>query len=166
MITLTPAEERLREFLIERARKADLADPEASTISYTDLVEDVDRDGEFGWLRSYPRFTPLSTALYHVAQYEAEHHRPLVTALAVRAGRPRPGDGFYYAARQAAYAVPEDKAAEREFWQGHLVEVVRYWCRGPDLVAMIDANHEAVMAELVTIKRMLRQLRHDQSELT
>jgi hypothetical protein len=166
MITLTTAEERLREFLVEQARKADLGAPEAATVTYTKLVEELDRDGSLGWRQSYPRFSPLSTPLYHVALYEAEQHRPLVTALAVRTGRPRPGDGFYHAARQAGYAVPEDRAEEREFWRGHLVEVVRYWSGDPDLVAMADARHAAVMAELATIKRMLRQLLHGQPAST
>ena len=31
------------------------------------------------------------------------------------------------------------------------------WLGGPNLVAMADARHAAVMAELATIKRMLRQ---------
>jgi hypothetical protein len=162
MITLTPAEELLREFLVEQARKADPGAAEAAMITYTELAEALDRDGELGWRQSYPRFTPLRAPLYHVALYEAEHNRPLVTALVVRTGGRRPGDGFYYAARQVGYTVPEDKAAEREFWHGHLAEVVRYWSGGPDVVAMADAHHAAVMAELAIIKRMLRQLLHGQ----
>jgi hypothetical protein len=163
MITLTPAEERLRQFLVDQARKADPAAPEAAVVTYTSLVEAVDADDELGWRHSYPRFAPLSTPLYHVALYEAERQRPLVTALAVRSGLPlRPGDGFYHAAREAKYPVAEDQPARREFWRDHLAEVVAYWSRGPDLVAMADARHEAVMTELATIKRMLRQLMHGQ----
>ncbi len=55
MISLTPAEERLRDFLASLAAKADPARPAASTITYKDLALAVDPDNRVGWKGSHTR---------------------------------------------------------------------------------------------------------------
>jgi hypothetical protein len=162
MITLTPAENRLRDFLIEQARTADPGDPETSTITYTVLAETLDPDMTLGLNQPGPRTGRLTTALYHLNKHEHERHRPLVGAFAVSKGGDRTSDsGFAGLARdELGFDIPEDKAAERAFWRGQLDQSVEYWSRDREDGALTDAQFTTIMAELATIKRMLRQLMH------
>jgi hypothetical protein len=88
MISLTPAEKRLRDLLASLAAKADPAGPSGSTITYKDLALEVDPDNEIGWKGGYPRYVSMQTTLYHVSTYEVEHGRPMITGFVVRGSDP------------------------------------------------------------------------------
>lgn len=161
MIALTPAEEHLRDFLIERAAQADPADLPASTMSYGELAAAADPDGELGWKRGHPRYSKLITALFHVNSYEVEHGRPMVGAFAVSVDSGTSGSGFAGLGRDLGREVGEGKDAEREFWRTELEDSAAYWSApGKDGGGLSDAQFNMIMAELAKIKQMVRQLRH------
>jgi hypothetical protein len=149
MITLKPAEETLRDLLIDRAR----TDPKF--ISHGELAEAMDN---IAWRISGPRFQPVTNALTHVNTYEMEHGRPMVGALAVTRS-PSSAAGFAGLARNLGLDVPETVEGERQFCRDELVRAVAYWSEHEDDPAG-DARHDAIMGELATIKRMLRTLVH------
>jgi hypothetical protein len=171
MISLTPAEKRLRDYLAALAAKADPDNPEASVVTYGAVAAELD-PGDLGWVRSAPRYVTLKTALYHVATYEEEHGRPMVTGFVVRAsrrgGRPagQPGSGYYLLARRFDHLDDDSYQAEYEFWQEEMRACARFWrAAGAEVtdsgtVTLSDAQYNAIMGELAKIKQMLRQIRH------
>jgi hypothetical protein len=166
MISLTPAEERLRDFLASLAAKADPARPTASTITYKELAAELDPDGHIGWKRSHPRYGSLKTALYHVSTYEVEHGRPMITGFVVRGSQPGkgfPGSGFFLLARRLDRLAGDSEEAKYAFWQSEMKACVQHWSAAGAEVAdagLPEAQFDAIMAELSKIKQMLRQLLH------
>jgi hypothetical protein len=159
MISLTPAEKRLRDFLASLAAQADPADPEASIITYGVLGQKLDPDDDLGW-RQGPGHNRLRTALYHVSVYEAQHGRPLLGAFAVREGG-IPGFGFADIGRQLNLFTGESKDAENRFWKSELDASVRHWSAdGAQAAALLDPQFDALKAENAKLKQMLRTLLH------
>jgi hypothetical protein len=161
MISLTPAETRLRDILIARA-----ASGGGGTITYMDLAAEADPDGSLGWRQGHPRYVVFRKALYHIAYYEAEHGRPMLTAFVVHASEPGkgfPGDGFFGYARSIGRLDGDSAEAERTFWRSEMDACVKYWSAARVKAAgagLSDAQFDAIMAELSKIKQLLRQLRH------
>lgn len=160
MISLTHAEKRLRDFLADRAAGADPGDPADSTITYGDLADELDRDGSLGWSPGHPSWSHLRTALFHIAAYESERGRPVLSALVVREGG-IPGLGFGDIGRQLGRVADESADAEYRFWKTELDASVRYWTSpGARAAALLDPRLDAVTADLGKIKQMLRTLLH------
>lgn len=171
MISLTPAEKHLRDFLADRAAKANPDNPAASVITYGNLADELDPDNLIGWAGSHPRYGALKTALFHVSSYEAEHNRPMLTAFVVRASgsvsgsRPRkgePGNGFFKLARRLGRLDSEGTEAESAFWESEMRACSEQWsATGAGTGAGLpDAQYDTIMAELGKIKQMLRTLLH------
>jgi hypothetical protein len=166
MISLTPDEERLRNYLIFIAAAADPDHPDASVVTYEQVGEALDPDGSTGWNQPR-RYTRLITALYHVLKYEAEHGRPLVTAfvgLKTGAGKGIPGEGFFGAAREVNRLNSDNPQDEYAFWKDELAALVKLWS-APDgktanQTGLSDSQYDAIMGELSIIKKMLRQILH------
>jgi hypothetical protein len=161
MISLTPAETRLREILAARLISG------MSTITYKDVAAEADPDGSLGWRQGHPRYSVLRKALYHVAYYEAEHGRPMLTAIVVRGSEPGkglPGPGFFDYARSIGRLVGDNSnEAKRTFWQSEMDACYKHWSdAGTEAAAagLPDAQFDAIMAELSKIKQMIRQLQH------
>lgn len=165
MISLTPAEERLRDFLADRAAKVGPGDPAASTITYSALAAELDPDGSICWKQGHPRYSRLITALYHVSSYEVEHGRPMPSAFVVHVGDGLPGTGLAALARQLGRPVGDGKDAEYDFWQAEMNAMVKHWAATKAEerqagVGLTDTQFDAIMAELSKIKQMLRQFLH------
>jgi hypothetical protein len=166
MISLTPDEERLRRHLIFIAAAASPDHPEASVVSYEQVAEALDPDGSIGWNQPR-RYTRLIRGLYHVLKYEAEHGRPLVTAFVGRktgTAKGIPGDGFFEAAREVKRLTSDSPQDEYAFWKDELAALVKLWSapngKAANQTGLSDSHYDAIMGELSTIKKMLRQILH------
>ena len=166
MISLTHDEERLRDHLIGIAANADPEHPETSVVTYEQIAKALDPDCRIGWNQPR-RYTRLITALYHVLKYEAERRRPLLTAFVGRktgAGKGIPGDGFFWAAREANCLTSDSPEDEYAFWKGELAALVKLWSapngKRAGGTGLSDSQFDAIMGELSTIKKMVRQLLH------
>src|SRR5260370_1034626 len=115
MTTLTLVEERLRNFLIDRARTAHAGNPETATMTYQDLAGALDPDGDFGLKQGAPRFTRLIRALFHMNSYEVENGRPMVGALAVSKTTGDSASGFTGLGRELGFLVPRADDGGHEF---------------------------------------------------
>ena len=166
MISLTPEEERLRDFLAVRAANADPSDPGANTISYMRLAAELDPDGSIGWKQGHPRYAHLITALYHVSTYEVEHGRPMPSAFVVHSHDGMPGSGLAGLARTLGRLTADGADADYAFWQAEMRAMVEHWSAATKAEVIKADGHltdthtqfDAIMAELSTIKCMVRQL--------
>jgi hypothetical protein len=158
MISLTPAEERLRDFLIERAARA--AEPPTT---YGALMAEFDPDNNTGLNQVGSYFPRLSTALYHVNLSELDRRRPMVGALAVANTRSSI-KGFAGVGRERDLLDSDNPEEERAFWQDQRDRAIQHWSAAKaaagDGGALPDAQFDAIMAELSKIKQMLRTLLH------
>jgi len=156
MIKLTPIEHQIRLYLIGCAQQASPAKPRSACVTYGDLCKEVDPE-QVHW--KSPRYHGIGTALGHISVYEAQHHRPLLSALVVLSGEGHPGDGFAddLGRRILGLAIPV--GGERAFWLEQVQKVVSFWSH-PDLILMLDGMFDEVMTELSKVKRLIRQLPH------
>jgi hypothetical protein len=153
---LNPIEERIRQFLIERAKKCDPSRPFAAKVTYQDLCAAIDPDEHyFKW----PRFRGIGPALGHVSTYEHNQGRPLLSALVVHSGNYEVGSGFAGLARALGEQV--QPSAERAFWRSQVEAIVRYWTgpgkdeQAPDPVEKARALLATVSGEIEEIRRLL-----------
>jgi len=155
MIKLTPAEnDLLRPWLIDRMHTG------GHTINYKALAEELDPDGSLGW-NDGSHYKGLSHALFHIANLEVEHGRPVgLVALVINKMKQRAGGGFATMASGLGFDVGEGAEAEKQFWTLKLGEARSYWAGGHEAGPMPDAQFDAIMAELSKIKQMIRQLQH------
>lgn len=154
MIKLTPVEKHLRRYLIGCAQAGDPEEPRSACVTYGDAAKAVDPDHV---LWKLPRYQGIGTALGHISVYEAQHHRPLLSALVVLSGIGHPGDGFADALGRRMLGLEIPDGGERAFWLDQVQQVVAFWSN-PDLITMLDGMHDEVMTELVKVKRLIRQL--------
>src|SRR5262249_7234528 len=89
--TLSPVEERIRQFLIQRAGDVDPSRPFAAVMTSGDLCKAIDPDEKY-W--SWPRFRGIGPVLGRVSTWEHMHKRPMLSALVVQAGSLQAGNGF------------------------------------------------------------------------
>jgi len=155
MIKLTLAEnDILRPSLIDRMRTG------GQTINYKALAEELDPDGSLGW-NDGGHYKGLSHALFHIANFEVEHGRPVgLVALVINKAKQISGGGFARMARGLKFDVGEGTEAENRFWTLKLAEARLYWTEGHEDGLMPDTQFDAIMAELSKIKQMIRQLQH------
>lgn len=125
---LDPVEERVRAFLISRARQADPGRPSSAYTEYQQVGKAVDPEEHY-W--AWPRFRGLGAVLGNVSVYEHEHGRPLLSAIVVQAGTHQPGDGFYQGLLRDRLnkQLPPDQA--RAYWREEIRKVVTYWKAAP-----------------------------------
>lgn len=150
MITLTPVENDLRAYLI---KAAGANDPKDRIRPYPRVAEATDpeydpHDESHGWLKQ---------RLFHISSYEAEHGRPMLSALVVNRYDYRPENDLYDLARRLGRLKDGDDAVR--WWNTELDEISRYWTTHSD-DPLQDAQFNAIMTELAHIKRMLRTLMH------
>ena len=157
MTELSPAEEKVRQILIERAKKTNPQIPRKALITYRDVCTAADPDQTY-W--KWPRYRGIGTALGHVSSYEHEHDRPLLSALVVQQQTMRAGDGFANdLGRGLGFDIPP--GGERGFWLEQVESVVRYWtgpgkdARMSDPVSEAKARLAVVISELDSIHRLL-----------
>ena len=154
MIKLTPVEHQIRQDLVGRARRGNPDKPRSACVTYGDLAGIVDPNHA---LWKHPRYYGIGTALGHVSVYEAQHHRPLLSALVVSSGIGHPGDGFADDLGRRILGLDIPEGGELAFWRDQVQEVVNFWTN-PDLIMMLDGMHDEVMTELAKVKRLIRQL--------
>jgi len=126
---LDPVEERVRAFLISRARQADPARPSSAKTEYQQVGKAVDPEQRY-W--AWPRFRGLGEVLGNVSVYEHRHGRPLLSAIVVQAGTHQAGDGFYKGLLHKRLDIQLPPDQERAFWREQLRKVVTYWNAAPD----------------------------------
>ena len=153
---LAAIEERVRQFLVEKARATDPSRPFHATVTYGDLCEAVDPEQHY-W--KWPRFRGIGPVLGRVSTFEHQHGRPLLSALVVHAGSRQAGDGF---AGQLGLSLGYHIQAgqERAFWRSQVEEVVRYWAGqghtpAPDPTARALALLANISQELQEVRRLL-----------
>ena len=119
---LTPIEERVRQYLIERAKKTDPGRPFQAKVIYGDLCKAIDPEEHY-W--AWPRFRGIGKVLGRISTFEREQGRPMLSALVVQAGSMQAGTGFAGLGRDLGFQIQPGQ--ERAFWRAELDEVVRYW---------------------------------------
>jgi hypothetical protein len=154
MIRLTSQERTIWRELRALARGLTPIDAEDHCITYKQLGMRVDPNGVWHYPMTRPPFRGLNEALGHVSKYEAEHGRPMLTALVVNEGTRKPGSGF---TKLAVNDLGREVSDPDVFWREELARVVSFWT-ADDLVLVIDSATGQVLSELVTIKRQIRQL--------
>ena len=152
MITLTPFERALHRALVTRARSANADAPLDACMSYGELCAVVDPDATSNYPMTRPPFRGLNEALGHVSMYEAEHGRPLLTALVVQQDSRHPGPGFARLGRHLGFEVDDEDG----FWRRELAEVVRFWALG-DQVLVLDAAVDRIIEEIRGLKQLVRK---------
>ena len=140
MITLTPAELELRDFLAEIAVAANAGEHKVHTVTDGQIAEALDPDNELTWKQGHPRYSRVVTALYHVNTYEHEHRRPLVGRLRRRSKSSVAG--YANLAREDLGHLGTDD----EIWQAEMKASAAYWS-GPRAGAIVgpDAQFDAIM---------------------
>jgi hypothetical protein len=121
---LSPVEQRVRAFLISRAKESDPDRLSGAKIEYQQLGKAIDPEENY-W--AWPRFRGLGDVLGNVSQYEYEHQRPLLSALVVQAGTHQAGDGFYKGLLRNRLGIQLPPEQERAFWREEIRKVVTYW---------------------------------------
>ena len=84
----------------------------------------------------------------------------MIGAFAVSVDSRTSGSGFAALGRELGRAVGEGKDAERTFWRGELADAVAYWSDKSADGGLADAQFDAIMAELATLRRGVRALAH------
>lgn len=126
---LSPAEQRVRAFLISKARQADPDRVASAKIEYQQLAKALDPEERY-W--AWPRFRGLGDVLGNVSVFEHEHDRPLLSALVVQAGTHQAGDGFYKGLLRQRLGINLQPEQERAFWRAEIRKVITYWNAAPD----------------------------------
>jgi hypothetical protein len=154
---LDPIEERVRQFLIERAKRADPSHPFAhSTITYGELCAAIDPDEHY-WRG--PRYRGIGQVLGRVSTFEDAQGRPMLSALVVLKGIGHAGDGFAGLGRSLGKQIQPGQ--ERAFWRAQVEAVIQYWTgpgkdeRAPDPIAKARALLATVSGEIEEIRRLL-----------
>jgi hypothetical protein len=142
---LSAVEERVRQYLIERARRADIQQPFRATITYGDLCEAIDPDQRY-W--SWPRFRGIGKVLLHVSTFEHEQGRPLLSALVVLAANRRASGGFAILGRDLDYQIQPGQ--ENSFWRSQVEAVVQYWTDATDQSAPSPVDRALALLSVIS----------------
>lgn len=159
MIKLTPFEHKIRTNLIGRVPGDPSRDPFSACIPYGRLSAEVDPDRRHF---SPPYYKGIGEVLGRISVYEAQHYRPLLSALVEHAGdnHPGPGKGFADDLGRKLLGLEIPEGGEYAWWREQVVEVVTFWSHR-DLILMLDGMFDEVMGELGKVKRLIRQLKAD-----
>jgi hypothetical protein len=125
---LFPIDQRVRAFLISKARQADPDRLSTAKIEYQELAKAIDPQEHY-W--AWPRFRGLGDVLGNVSEFEHDHDRPLLSALVVQAGTHQAGDGFYKGLLRKRLGIQLPPDQERAFWRDEIRKVVTYWNAAP-----------------------------------
>lgn len=125
---LSPLDQRVRAFLISRARQSDPNRPSSAKTEYQQVGKAIDPEEHY-W--SWPRFRGLGEVLGNVSVFEYEHDRPMLSAIVVHAGTGQAGDGFYKGLLQKRLNIHLPPDQERDFWREEIRKVVAYWNAAP-----------------------------------
>lgn len=115
-------EERVRQFLSQRAQDTDPQRPFTAVITYGELCKALDPDQHY-W--AAPRYRGIGQVLGRISTWEHAQGRPLLSALVVQAQTMRAGKGFAQLARDLGEPVPPGH--ETAFWRSQVESVVRHW---------------------------------------
>jgi hypothetical protein len=151
---LSPLEQRVRAFLISRAKQADPDRLSSAKIEYQELAKAIDPQQHY-W--AWPRFRGLGDVLGNVSVFEHEHDRPLISALVVQAGTHQAGDGFYRGLLRNRLGIQLLPDQERAFWREEIRKAVTYWNAAPG-----DQKPDAqarVLALITRIESDLKEVR-------
>ena len=154
---LSTLEERVRAFLVSRARQADPDRLASARIEYQQLGKAIDPQEQY-W--AWPRFRGLGDVLGNVSVFEHEHGRPLISALVVQAGTHQAGDGFYKGLLHKRLGIQLQPHQERAFWREEVRKVVTYWNAAhdeeePDTQAKILALITKIEGELKEVRALV-----------
>lgn len=154
---LSPLDQRVRAFLISRARQADPDRPSTAKTEYQQVGKAIDPEERY-W--AWPRFRGLGEVLGNVSVYEHEHDRPLLSALVVQAGTGHAGDGFYKGLLQKRLDIQLPPDQERAFWREQLRKVVTYWNAAsdeeePDTQARVLALITKIESDLKEVRALV-----------
>jgi hypothetical protein len=126
--TATPADfawdERVRDYLISRARAGSARNWGASLITYEDVAAAVDPGHEH--FRG-PRHGRLRNSLYRIATAERAAGRPLLVSLVVRKDTRQPGDGFFTWLVQPGDIPAELSDMPVTWWGFQVRETITHW---------------------------------------
>jgi hypothetical protein len=150
---LTPIEEQVRQYLIERAKRTDPSRPYQAKVTYGDLCKSVDPEEHY-W--SWPRFRGIGKVLGRISTLEHEQGRPLLSALVVQAGNLHAGAGFAGLGRDLGFQIQPGQ--ERAFWRNQVDEVVQYWTSKVE-DAPAPSPTDRALALLATISDDLQEVR-------
>lgn len=151
---LTPVEERVRVFLISRARQADPDRLSSARLEYQELAKAIDPQEHY-W--AWPRFRGLGDVLGNISVFENDHGRPLISALVVQAGTRQAGDGFYKGLVRNRLGVELPPEQERAFWREEVRKVVTYWNAAREEGE--PSTQVRILALLTGIERDLNEVR-------
>jgi hypothetical protein len=152
---LSPVEQRVRAFLISKARQGNPDRLASAKLEYPELAKAIDPQEQY-W--AWPRFRGLGDVLGNISVFEHEHGRPLISALVVQAGTHQAGDGFYKGLLRKRLDMQLEPDLERPYWREEVRKVVIYWNAAPDedqpdtqtkllaLVARIESDLKEVRA--------------------
>jgi hypothetical protein len=115
-------EERVRQFLIQRAQDTNTDQPFTAVISYSELCKTLDPDEHY-WVP--PRYRGIGQVLGRVSTWEHAQGRPLLSALVVQAQSMRAGKGFAQLGRNLGEPIPSGH--ETAFWRSEVEAVVKHW---------------------------------------
>jgi len=154
---LSPTEQRVRAFLISRARQADPDRRSSALIEYQQLAKAIDPDEQY-W--AWPRFRGLGEVLGNVSEFEHDHGRPLISALVVQAGTHQAGDGFYKGLLQKRLDIQLPPDQERAYWREEIRKVVTYWNAAPgeeepDTQARVLALISRIESDLKEVRTLI-----------
>ena len=151
---LSPVEQRVRAFLVSRARQADPDRLSSARIEYQELAKAIDPQEQY-W--AWPRFRGLGDVLGNVSVFEDDHDRPLISALVVQAGTHQAGDGFYKGLVRKRLGIELSPDQERAFWREEVRKVVTYWNTAPG-EEELDTQAK-VLALIARIESDLQEMR-------
>lgn len=148
---LTAIEERVRQYLVERAKSA-ADNPFNARVSYSDLCAAVDPDEHYF---ARPRFRGIGPLLGKISTFEHEEGRPLLSALVVHKHDRQAGDGFAELARKLGYHI--QPLQERAFWRAQVEKVVAYWS-GPGRDVSADDPNARALALLAKVSSDIQEV--------
>lgn len=93
------------------------------TLTYTEFV------GELYAIQLEPQSECLAELLGEISREEVKEERGMLSALVVRVGDFRPGDGFFELARQLEYKFGDDAKDIFKFWVKERRRVNAVWAR-------------------------------------
>jgi hypothetical protein len=154
---LSPIEQRVRAYLIRRAREADPDRLSSTRLEYQELAKAIDPEEHY-W--AWPRFRGLGDVLGNISVFEHEHGRPLISALVVQAGTHQAGDGFYKLLLEKRLGIELSPEQQRPYWRQEIRKAVSYWNAAPsDEEDREPATQARVLALITKIESELKELR-------
>jgi hypothetical protein len=154
---LSALEQRVRAFLISRARQSDPDRVSTARIEYQELAKAIDPEEHY-W--SWPRFRGLGDVLGNISVFEHDHDRPLISALVVQAGTHQAGGGFYKGLLRNRLGIQLPTEEERPYWRAEVRKVVTYWNAAPsdeepDTQAQVLALLTRIESDLKDVRALI-----------